>query len=806
MKMKKLLSILMAIMIVVFVAACDSTQETAEEPEVSPAVSETVEETEAAEEQEELEKPEIVEEDAGYDEEKAEDVYDDSYDKLYKFHTVNGYSVIDKYLGDEETVTIPKVLGGKEVREIRESAFEGLPVKSVTIQEGIEEIGRYAFEYCLFLEQIELPDSIASIDIGAFKDCRSLKSIKIPSRVKEINRELFQNCVSLEYVYIPASVDSIYGEKGVDNNDSGSAFSGDKNLKTIEVSAINFDFSVEDGVLYSLKNSYGNEAGKAIFELVDENDGCSVFLQAEYDSKGQLVRWFQQCFDYNGRLVSDETFINENNDNYTDYYERSDVWEYIGKHGVWYTYNTDGSMRVQYDYMYYRRTALFSGNDDYFESNLNSYEYDSEGRLIASDYYEIEYHPNGQIKQVKYELGDLIAQNEYTSDGSLVCTKLINSEGRQVYRDEYTYDAAGNATICVGYSADGTARTQWERTFDENGNETSVKVYTWAGETAFRRVSAYDANGNLTGYKEYCGDGSLSFYKENTYDENDNILTSVSYSGDGQIMGSSEWTYDADGRETFMAEYDGEGQALYSRESEYDAAGNRVEFTENDPNGTYEYYHEVVTYDDTGKAKEKTITRDDKTVFVMGDFGEEQEVYVDEYEKFRDGAEIPLVPIKDIVDGYGTRIYAIGENGTSKIIYAFNFKMETMWYEEHIYDDEYVGIPYRTTDSTYDSAGNCLSTIETYNVNKQDEAVYLEETTYDDNGRTLTWHRRGGGEEIFEEYRRDSDGEVIWESSKLYINGVFYSWTVIEYEYGADDGKIYSTRTSYDENGNVIEE
>lgn len=662
------------------------------------------------------------------------DAHDKSCEELYEYSIVDDYAVIDKYLGQENDVTIPKVLGGKQVREIGQNAFTGSTVESVTIQEGVEDIEYGAFSKCLFLKSIEFPSTLTHIGTGAFEECRSLKTITIPKHVGQIGERAFQNCVSLEYVYIPESVFSIWD----------GAFGGNDNLRTIEVSESNRYYFIEGRILYSVKDPYGKgekEADEVVVELAAENEGYLAYLQLNYNSDMEFLNWSEQHYDFEGRLLSDEVLLGGLDEVIVDKkYLSKSGYAYIGENGTLYTYDANGNLITEYDYEYYINDGLMPGNQ--LSSELKEYKYDSEGRLISSNNYDIEYYPDGQIKQIEYELGDLLAQNEYAFDGSLVCTKLINSEGRMVYRDEYTYDAAGNATICVGYSADGTAKTQWERTFDEKGNETSIKVYTWAGETAFRRVSTYDANGNLAGYKEYCGDGSLSFYKENTYDENDNILTSVSYSGDGQIMGASEWTYDADGRETFMAEYDGEGQAMYSRESVYDAAGNRVEFTENDPDGTYEYYHETVTYDDTGKAKEKTVTRDDKTVFVIGDFGEEQEVYVDEYEKFRDDEEIPLVPVKDIVDGYGDSVYTILKYGVKRI-YAYNAQRNQLWYEEHSYSGEYVGTPYSMIQSKYDEAGNCLSIVYTYNVGTDHEIVNSKEWIYDDDGNVLSMHKVG---------------------------------------------------------------
>ena len=67
-------------------------------------------------------------------------------------------------------------------------------IKKVTLSEGIERIGPYAFANMTALEEIVLPSTLETIDYGAFLGCTSLKKITGIENVKFINQSAFQGC------------------------------------------------------------------------------------------------------------------------------------------------------------------------------------------------------------------------------------------------------------------------------------------------------------------------------------------------------------------------------------------------------------------------------------------------------------------------------------------------------------------------------------------------------------------------------------------------------------------------------------
>lgn len=738
----------------------------------------------------------------------------------YDYSIEDDYAVIENYCGSEDTVKVPIMLGGKLVRKIGEKAFARAMAKHIIIRDGVEELGTGAFCQCIRMKSIELPDSLTKIGEEAFNDCRSLNSIVIPERITEIAVDTFKNCISLEYVYIPGSVNSIAVEEETDEDEEpefGPAFNGTDNLRTIEVSEDNSSFAIKNNALYA-----GDEV---VFELVGEDEGYTVDFEMTYFVNGsKLDGWEERRYDLQGKLIAEISNVKW-------------LGVYYALKSERYTYDSDGRMNARY-------ASEYNSSRGEYQDSTYEFEYDSEGRLVCCNDYKIEYYSSGQIKQINYELASIFWQEEYAEDGRLVCLKLMDDEGVLMYRDEYTYDDAGNAIVCTGYNADNTVVPQWERELDENGNEINIWVYTLRGETAFHRVSTYDENNNLIGYKEYCGDGSLSFYKENTYDENNNILTSVSYSGDGQIVESSQWEYDNEGRVIYTEEFDGEtttscgwtydaegrvictekfdgrnttycewtyddagreilmvnrgknGRTLYTRKSVYNENGLRVEFIADDYDGD-EPYHEVVVFDDAGEPIEKVVTGyGSSTCMKFVTPVDEREIQISEYEEYMEDREKPNLPITLICDGYGNEIYSFTH---AKRIYMYNSRGQEIWGEGHIYDPGYRGTPYTAMEQTYDAAGNLLSYVEYMYGSVRDKVEY----TYDSRGNKIACHQNWLGNETFWEKKYDDADNCIWQSTKAYYgDGIFDYWTIYEYD---SEGNTIS-KTSYDENGNVIEE
>lgn len=71
-------------------------------------------------------------------------------------------------------------------------------------------IGEYAFNNCVSLKEVELPEGVVSINDSAFKDCKALSSIALPSSLESIQTNAFWGCTSLSELEIPESVKEIH--------------------------------------------------------------------------------------------------------------------------------------------------------------------------------------------------------------------------------------------------------------------------------------------------------------------------------------------------------------------------------------------------------------------------------------------------------------------------------------------------------------------------------------------------------------------------------------------------------------------
>ena len=105
-----------------------------------------------------------------------------------------------------QTSVIPS--NGSVIR-IGNQAFFNCLLTSVTIPNGVTDIGDYAFYACYNLTNIKLSNNVTRIGEYAFYDCDSLTSILIPNSVTNIGNYAFYMCDSLTNVAIPNSVTTI---------------------------------------------------------------------------------------------------------------------------------------------------------------------------------------------------------------------------------------------------------------------------------------------------------------------------------------------------------------------------------------------------------------------------------------------------------------------------------------------------------------------------------------------------------------------------------------------------------------------
>lgn len=98
--------------------------------------------------------------------------------------------------------------------EVTITGYKNESVKSVTIPEYIDgylvrRIGYGAFENCIHLNDIGIPNSVTNIMDEAFWNCRYITKIKIPGSVTIIGDNAFGRCISLKEIDIPNSVTTI---------------------------------------------------------------------------------------------------------------------------------------------------------------------------------------------------------------------------------------------------------------------------------------------------------------------------------------------------------------------------------------------------------------------------------------------------------------------------------------------------------------------------------------------------------------------------------------------------------------------
>ena len=80
---------------------------------------------------------------------------------------------------------------------------------SIDIKEGTCSISEYAFQFCLNIVSITIPNSMERIAKGAFDGCKGLTSITLPNSVSSIGSFAFSGCSALKSITIPNSVTTI---------------------------------------------------------------------------------------------------------------------------------------------------------------------------------------------------------------------------------------------------------------------------------------------------------------------------------------------------------------------------------------------------------------------------------------------------------------------------------------------------------------------------------------------------------------------------------------------------------------------
>lgn len=112
----------------------------------------------------------------------------------------------DAFVG---STSITKVEIGKNIKKIDVQAFVNCSylTEIVFAEDGaLEEIGTSAFQNCIGLTELALPDTLKSLSSNAFMYCRNLSVSPLPDSLTIIGESAFEGCEKLETIEIPENV------------------------------------------------------------------------------------------------------------------------------------------------------------------------------------------------------------------------------------------------------------------------------------------------------------------------------------------------------------------------------------------------------------------------------------------------------------------------------------------------------------------------------------------------------------------------------------------------------------------------
>ena len=153
--------------------------------------------------------------------------------------------VLNKWWDEQYDLVIPETIEGYRVTSIFPTAFHWSWFETVTVPEGVRDLGDWVFGRCNNLTSISLPERPEKIGAYEFWYDDSLTEVVVPDGVEEIGEGAFAYCHALTDLTLPASLTGI-----------------SDNLCEAAVSLVNVN--IPDGV-----KTIGNYAFNCCHELAD---------------------------------------------------------------------------------------------------------------------------------------------------------------------------------------------------------------------------------------------------------------------------------------------------------------------------------------------------------------------------------------------------------------------------------------------------------------------------------------------------------------------------------------------------------
>lgn len=83
-------------------------------------------------------------------------------------------------------------------------------ILTLIIQDGITNIGNFAFYACGYLTKVSIPNSVAHIGNSAFQNCSRLPAINLSDNITHIGSSAFLGCTKLTSIVLPNQLTNIY--------------------------------------------------------------------------------------------------------------------------------------------------------------------------------------------------------------------------------------------------------------------------------------------------------------------------------------------------------------------------------------------------------------------------------------------------------------------------------------------------------------------------------------------------------------------------------------------------------------------
>ncbi len=90
-----------------------------------------------------------------------------------------------------------------------DSVFRGSGIQSITIPNSVTAIGKGSFENCSKLKTAKLPDSITTIPAATFSNCKNLENVTLGNAVTIIGTKAFYRCKNLKKLSLPDTLEKI---------------------------------------------------------------------------------------------------------------------------------------------------------------------------------------------------------------------------------------------------------------------------------------------------------------------------------------------------------------------------------------------------------------------------------------------------------------------------------------------------------------------------------------------------------------------------------------------------------------------